>query len=795
MQQASYEDPHHERITSLPSLERHRIPLPMPPKPLTSFVGRSREVAAIREMLTNPNCRLLTLTGPGGVGKTRLALQAVQEEWDHGKAVAFLPFDAIADPDQVAPAIASFLGVRISHAQPTVERIAASIGSWNLLLVLDNFEQVTPAALILVDLLQRCPSLTILVTSRFRLRVSGEHVFDVPPLPSPHIDDPLDADQVAKHDALQLFVVRSQAARRDFSLESSDAPIVAAICQRLDGLPLAIELAAAQSKIFDPKTLLTRLENRLTVLSEGPRDQPTRLQTMRGAIAWSYDLLSPEEQRCFQAASVFVGSFDINAARAVQPDQSLDVVHGQRLIESLFDKSLLQALNVPGDEPRFVMLETLREFALEELSSHDEAIPVRERHAGYFVDYAERCGALLTSPEQGKWLDQLELSHADLRAAMAWAIDNRDAGIVLRIGSAIWWFWAIRGHWVEGCNWLRQGLDLEGAPDWLRSRASFGLGSILSVQGDLEQSIRFASDALAGYLAEGDRSRTGQTHLLLGRTQRRMGNPAEARHHFEEAYAIFQETGDVRWIASALHNLGLAAYDAGEYRRATESFEESLTLWQSLGFEWGLASCIPGHLADIARVQQDERRAAELYLDALERNRAQGDRSEVAGLLLGIALVTVKHDAVTAAHLLGAARALREQLEARLIPREAEDERTATTAIRSSLGEAVFNDAYLAGAHADLLDVFADAEVAVHQIISSDPATSTTPVSSRQAISIRELEILRLVADGLTDKEIGSQLGISRRTVSKHIETIFVKLGVSSRTAAAMEATRSGLLH
>lgn len=575
----------------LKTLDTRPNNLPIQP---TRFIGREKEVSAVAQLLRRPDVRLVTLSGPGGVGKTRLALQIAAELCDDFTdgvfVVALAPVNA---PDQVVSAIAQTLGINESSDLPLSSLLEAALKGKQLLLVLDNFEQVIDAALMLAELLTACPRLKIVVTSRMGLHVRAEHEFVVPPLSVPTLKHPPDLRSLSHYEAVALFIERAQAMKPDFSVTNANASAVAAVCAYLDGLPLAIELAAARIKHFSPQTLLARLEQGLSVLSGGARDLPVRQQTLHGTIAWSYDLLSPEEQKLFRHLAVFVDGWSLEAAEALcmaRGGLTADMLEG---LASLVDKSLLRQEEQAAGETRFWMLQTLREFGLEQLAKSGELEATRQAHAEYYLQLAEEAQPSLQSTEQGRWMARLEQEYENLRAALGWLLaqargggeqSTQQAERALRFCTALSWFWSIRGYLREGQHFLEQALALrERVSVPMRARALYTAADLAWILDDLERTERWCRESLELFRELGDKVGMADALLLLGTSAWAKGQYMLARTRLEEAAALYQEMGEYWKRGRCLTQLARIGTLQGVYDEARGLLEDSLALYRSLG--------------------------------------------------------------------------------------------------------------------------------------------------------------------------------------------------------------------
>jgi predicted ATPase/class 3 adenylate cyclase len=640
------------------TIEGRATNLPAQPTPL---VGRSRELEAVRELLLGEGTRMVTLTGPGGTGKTRLALQVaadlVDEFPDGVYGVMLAP---IADPDVVPLELARVLGVEETPTLSIAEALKAVLANRRTLILFDNFEHVGPASALLGDLLGACPVLKALVTSREPLRIAAERQYPVPPLGLPESSSVKSALEAAEYEAVMLFVERARAVRPDFELTDETAPIVAEICERLDGLPLAIELAAAWSKVLPPAALLRRLERRLELPATRGADVPARQSTIRQAIAWSYDLLADEERRLHARLSVFVGGFTLEAAeRVVAPagEPAPDVLEG---VGSLVDRSLLRETEDAAGEPRFTMLATIREYALEHLLDTGDNEDLLRRHALEFARFAEEADEGLRTGDQLLWFDRLEAEHDNLRAALDSSAASGDDETALRLGGALGWFWYTHGHALEGCGRLTDLLaQTEGVPDELRARPLYALGVLLDQRGEPERAAELVERSLAVFREQGERRRVASALNSLGSIKRGLGDFESARSLLEESIALRRELGDEAGAAGALSNLGVIAFEQGNLDEAEARFEETIALDRAHGNEWG-SGVAADNLAGVA-LERGDHRARELIRDALAVAERVGDQELLAfGLEKAAVLAALDGDSGRAGRLAGAADALRE---------------------------------------------------------------------------------------------------------------------------------------
>jgi predicted ATPase/class 3 adenylate cyclase len=657
------------------------------PHPPTSLVGRDGAAAEIAAILLRDDVRLLTLTGPGGAGKTRLAIEAAARVRDRFlNGTYFVALAPLADPDDVLPAIAQTLGIEIG-SRPIAERLGDGLRVRSLLLVLDNFEHVAPAAAAVAPLLAEAPRLKALVTSRASLHIAAEREYAVTPLGLPGDDRDLAA--LASSPAVALFVERARAVKPTFALTAANGRAVAEICRRLDGLPLAIELAAARIRTLGPEQLLARLASRLPLPGAGRRDLPARQQTLRDTIGWSVDLLDAATADLFRRFAVFAGGAASDAVEAV--------LGGERLagLEVLVDHNLVR---VVGDsETRFEMLQTIREFAGDALEASGAGPACRVAHATYFAGLAAKADEAMRGPDQAAWRRRLELEAGNMRAALAWAFDDpaRDGRGLLgaRIAVSISWYWYTHGDALEGCRWLEQAHRVPDLPASLRATIGHRLGILCDQRGDAEQAARLFEDSLASARAIDDRHGVARALNSLGSAVRSLGDGGRAQGLFAEALALREALADRSGMASSNHNLGVLALDRGDGAEARERFQTARRLDEALGNEWGVALGDAG-IAEAALALGDPAGALEPILAALRCFDALGEQDRLAEALAILGdQAAAAGDPLRAARLLGAAWSLWASLGLLPVALDLARHQRRVDRVRGALGDPAFDAA------------------------------------------------------------------------------------------------------
>jgi predicted ATPase/DNA-binding CsgD family transcriptional regulator len=766
--------------------------------PRSPLIGREYELAAVQQLLLQEQVGLLTLTGPGGIGKTRLALQVAAHLLDHFvDGVYFVALAPISDPDLVSAAIAQSLGVREAAGRSLQGSLHDYLRDKQLLLVLDNFEQVVAAAPLVGTLLTECRWLKALVTSRARLHLYGEHEFPVPPLALPTIKglSSMEIDTVtslAQYAAVTLFVQRARAVKPDFVLTFDNAPAVAQICIALDGLPLAIELAAARLKLFSPSALLARLNQRLTLLTGGPHDLPARQRTLRDEIAWGYDLLTASEQALFRRLAVFVGGFALEAAQAVgdaDGDLGITVLDG---VGALVDHNLLKRVEQSDGEPRFGMLETIRAYGLEQLEANGEGEAVRHDYVFFFLALAEATAPALEGAGQAAELARLALEHDNLRMALAWSQKENDGTeIALRLAGALGDFW-LTGYWSEGRRWFEDALARTTTERTeVRARALAYAGVLAYMQADYSTARTQLEEGLT-MARERDAKKLVAIALLgLSWLALEQHNYALALAQLEEGLAICRALGDKYMLGGMLLHLGSLMCEQQDYVRAQSLYEEGLALFQELGAEFDIAD-IYRSLGQAARLQGDYPRAWALFRESLARWRALGvsQWGWIAECLDGLATICAGHrQFVEAVRLSGAADALRTMIGMPTSSRSRNSFAGDLTTVRPQLDEAAF-----AAAWAEGRALSSEQAIEYALALPEIPASASPPVVHKPVVPIpspypagltpREVEVLRLLAHGLTYVQIADKLVVSRRTINAHVGSIYSKLTVNSRRSA-----------
>jgi predicted ATPase/DNA-binding CsgD family transcriptional regulator len=781
------------------------------PAETTSFIGRARELSEVRELLAET--RLLTLTGSGGCGKTRLARRVAREaSGEFGNNVWWVDLASLSDPDLVAQAVARVMGVREVPGRPLLVLLVEYLESGEALLVLDNCEHVIGACAALVDaLLECCPGLKVLTTSRESLCLKGEVSWLVPPLSVPE-EGAQSSEDLPRNEAVRLFAERAKAVSPGFALSDENALAAARVCERLDGMPLAIELAAASTRILSPHQLLRRLDERFLLLTGGARTATPRQRTLRATMDWSYDLLSDEEQVLFRRLSVFVGGFTLEAAEAVCSGAGVERGAVLGLLSGLVQKSLLVVVpGGAGSDNRYRMLETIRAYALEKLYVSTEETALRSRHAVFFLELAEEAEPELLGPEKAKWLERLEREHDDSRAALLWLEERGEVELALRLGSSLRWF---RGYFAEGRSRLLALLEMPGAQTRTteRAKALHVLGVLASRHGEyandagkFAEARRYQEEALSIYRELGDKRGTAAALRELARaTAMATEDPSawEAVHSLlEESLSIYRQLGaDAHGLALTLLYTGITDQILGKAAAARAFLEESLEFFRELGDEISVGTS----MWFLARAQIDDgdhaaaRAHLKEILETIQPPRYRSSRYRWLNrwffprVLEGVAhLAAAEGRAAQALRVAGAAAALRAAIgaEEEAPPFRAYVERRLERAWQA-LGEKAGAKAFEEGRALTPEAALSEARQALGHPEEETPARGT----AGGLLSAREVEVLRLVAEGLTDGQVAERLYLSPRTVGQHLRSVYRKLGVSSRTAAARAAAGRGLI-
>jgi predicted ATPase/DNA-binding CsgD family transcriptional regulator len=798
------------------------------PEDLSSLIGRERDLAEVSELVAAH--RVVTLVGIGGIGKTRLALASARAAViDFPDGIWLVELGSISDAGLLPVAVATAVGIAVRPRQPVIETLIAAVGTGRVLVVLDNCEHLLQACAELVDRLARaCPVLHVLVTSRAPLGVPGEIAWHVVPLPTPE-DAQMPLEQLAEVDAVRLFVERAHAALPDFSLTAANASAVAQVCRGLDGLPLALELAAARVRVLSPQQLAARLDDRFKLLIRGSRTAPVRQQTLESAVAWSYDLLGPDDRRLFDRLSVFAGDFSLDAVEAVC---GLDVSSSVDGLARLVDQSLVVAGSDDRGDRRYSLLATLRTYARERLRERGEHALLGQRLTSWVLARAEEAGAALRGPDQAPWLWWAEREHDNIRSALDWAAASGDAETALRLVAALWWSWLLHDRWTEAHEWLERALSMPGgeARTSARGRALQGAGTTAGLRGqyaqaqaridecfslarDLEDDelLLAAHSAQALLFQQQGQGEATHTHVqAMLELARRLGRPwyearaaelvasralhsgdlSAAAAQLQQALRSARAAGDSWNVAMLLGQLGDVERMRGTHPRAAPLYQESTRLFQVLGLREDPSRV--HNLGYVALAERQNGRAAALFMDALRAFRRVGDQRGLADCLIGLGCVrAAERRPAEAARLFGAGDAALEVLGSTVWPSNRADYQHWQRIARAAIGTHVWDDAWTS-ARALGVDRLID------ELLSNDPI-GAAPTTSRVASHVNELtprerEVAQLATRGLSNRRIGETLVIAEKTAANHLQNALDKLDVHSRSELAARAVELGLL-
>jgi predicted ATPase/DNA-binding CsgD family transcriptional regulator/transcriptional regulator with XRE-family HTH domain len=820
-------------------------PTPRPrsnlPAPRLDLIGREVELARVYDSITSSGVRLVTLTGIGGVGKTSLALGVAQRaRAAFSDDVWLIELAPVAAPELVPQVVADVLGVPESPGQSAMERLRAHLATRAALMTLDNCEHLLDACAQLAEaLLDDCPNMRILATSREPLLIRGEQQVRLAPLAT-ELDTDTSVDPAEPSPAVQLFMARAQHVTPDFALTVANLPIITRVCTRLDGLPLAIELAAARTRTLAPEQILERLEHRFALLVGGSRVAPARHQTLHAALDWSYALLSEPERVVLRRLSVFAGDCDLEAAEAVCADSVDDRAAVLDRLGQLVDKSLV-VVDIANGAARYGLLETVRAYAAEQLASSEQPDAVRAHHAAWYLALAEHVdatGRLVTRPvedtsEHSASLARLQGEEANLRAALQWSLETRDAATGLRLGAALAGFWYVRGRYAEGLGWLRQLLAVPDAarPSPLRANvlawagdhayclgdhalaeALLGEGQAVAEQvgdeatralclqfqgnvaratGNLARARTLYEEGLALHCRLGDRgARLALAHILVGFVDIEQDRPADAAAHAQHAMTLYRELRNTWGISRAVYLFGRSAQAQGDLARARALFQESLELQRHLDDRQGLCLSLLA-LADTAIIRSDTVTASDLLNEALTVARDAGDRLALARAVEGAVRLAANRSADGAVRLASFAEALRESLNASPYPQERQSLHDALAPSRQTLTAEIWHRAWDSGREMRTDEAVASA-LQVLATAGSTPPVALTTQTSMEALTAREREVAQLVLRGRTDRQIAGELGISPRTAGLHVRRVLAKLELRSRWQIGDRAAAMG---
>jgi predicted ATPase/DNA-binding CsgD family transcriptional regulator len=822
-------DRHHSSSGDLPS------PSPGLPVQLTTFIGRQAERGEVTRLLAG--ARLLTLTGPGGVGKTRLALEvAGRLVTEYPDGVWLVELAALADGTLVPQAVAAALRVAEVPGQPLRATLSAALRTRRLLILLDNCEHLVGACAELADrLLRECPALRILATSREPLGIPGETIWPVPPLPVPDQRVVMGTDEIGASAAVSLFVDRAHLVLPTFVLGDRNAQVVAEICRRLDGIPLAIELAAARLRSLGVVEIAERLDDRFRFLTTELRTIVPRQQTLRATVDWSYELLEDPERRLLRALAVFAGGWSLEAIEGVgcwvsdvggsstpSPNTQNPEPETLEVLAHLVDRSLVLADSQHG-RARYRLLETIRQYGLEKLRERGEEPALRARHCDWFLALAERAGPALRGPDQAAWVERLELEHDNLRAALGWAVEVGDAERGLRMARALWRFWSYRGYLTEGRRWLDAVLALATTAkrSAMLAEVLFAAGRMLHQQGEYASANQLFQASLAMAEAVGHGEGVVGALTQLGHLAFNNADYCAARDRYTQALAHRHTAGDSGEVVVALASLAFVSQIQGEYDDSRRLYEEGLTIVERLG-DRSLRAYLMCRLGELDLDLGHYAEARARFTAGLQIYQLLGARTRLAGVLEGFAMLAAAHDqASRAMRLAGAAAALRDIVTARPTPRESAWLRSGLERVRRQLGDRASDEVWAVGLAMPLDQAIAEAldeRAGPLDLVQHDrPADQTTWATPGHPLSLtpgtmpgamplaevldgalfeplteRQREVAELVALGLTNRQIGEALVITEGTANLHVKHILRKLGFATRAQIATWVTQQG---